>query len=504
MVYILPVIMSAQYADVGIKHESSEDVSDCEKFSDGRSYEESSDPISDSDGGTRYKFPSPPPKPMVQLDSAVNLSVPRSKITSRRSTSAAQNDPVFEISESGNNFAGASVTYAAIIPKKRRYIDSNEGSNSASNNSASGMGSDSTTKNPVEEVNRELPIKKSGNKPKKAIKKSRKNVTWTMDSPPVKKELQHVKRGSQKANPTDKPPLEKRHEDVKKQRKTVSTRQSINEEHSTSLASDMRGECVNVLLVADPPPSNKVPTIKALKADRFWQDTMASDFGSSDYEMLLKKSHFTEEQAVVIKQSFHLICRKLHIASTYTDRFMKTHSCVDCHFSISHQCVSVHFSQFVRSNANVVSTTTIVPESMNICICGFGFFHSHANNSRDNLTNNLSSLNISRLFEHDRSLNVSCSKCYMNIVIKNRNNNICSDLTNWIDVFNRLFWNFLKDRLELSSMHKPNLNELYTCRRRCCQIFHRCPEKAAPHDDYGTPLSPVTTYTRTLVTRTND
>lgn len=463
--------MSTQYADENIKQESIGGVSDCENMSEGRPYGEGSDAILSSDDGIRYKFPSPPPKPMVQLNSPVNLAVPRFKITSRRTTLATQYVPVSEMRERGDNKAGASGKLVAIIPKKRRYVDT------------------------VAESNFE------------AIEVSRETVKSAIDAPTIKKERQHVKKRHRKSNSIDKTPREKRHKDGKKQSKKVSAWLPTNEEPSTSFGSNIKVECVKVLPLADGPPSSKVPSLKTIKANRFWTETLASDFDSREYEMLLKQSRFTEEQADVIKQSFHLLCRKLHIASTYTDRFMKTHMCIDCNFSISHQCVSVHFSQFVRSNGNVMSTTSITPESMNICICGFAFFHSHAKNSRTKLSDNLSSMNISRLFEHERSLNMSCPSCHMNIVMKNRNDDVCSDLTNWVDLYgtqNRQFYEFIKDRLELSSMHKPSLKELFTCKRRCCQIFHRCPENAAPCGDNVTPLSPVTTYTRTVVTRSND
>nr|AAS79017.1 NHv1.2 protein [Ichnoviriform sonorense] len=400
------------------------------------------------------------------------------------------------MSKTENNNAGASVKPVAI-PKKRRYLDTVAESNSAREKSTSGTRSILTIKNPVEEVNHE----ESGNKPKDATKRSGKTVTWATDTLPVKKGRQHAKKSRRKADFIDKPPLEKRHRDVKKQPKIISA------PPSTSVVTDKKFDCVNVLPLSDGPPTNKVPSKKTTEKNRFWAHTLASDFDSPDYEMLLKKCHFTEEQTEAIKRSFHLLCRKLHIASTYTNRFMKTHMCIYCPFSISHECVSVHFSQCVRSNANVAGMTTITPESMNMCICGFGFFHSHATNSRIQLSDNLSSMKISRLFEHDRSINLSCPNCHMNIVMKNRNNNVCCDLTNWDDSngdLNIQFHDFLKDRLELSSMREPNINEFYICRRRCCHIFHRCPENTVPYNVKVTRISPVSTYTRTLVTRSND
>ncbi len=483
--YIPRVMMSVQHAgNTAITRQyDSENVSPSENNYDTSLYAEGRDQMVSSDGGIHYKFTSLPPIPMVEVNRLVLPSVSGSKIITRRA-SAAQIVPVSAMDETGNNNAGASVKLVAI-PKKRRYLDTVAESNSAREKSTSEMRSILTIKNPVEEVNHELASEESGKKPKDSTRKKRKTVTWATDTPSVKNRRQH----------------EESHRDVKKQPKIISA------PPSTSVLTDKKFDCVNVPPLSDGPPANKVPSKKTIEKNRFWTDTLASDFDSPDYEMLLKKCHFTEEQTDVIKRSFHLLCRKQYIVSTYTDRFMKTHMCIDCQFSISHQCVSVHFSQFVRSNGNVVSTTTITPESMNICTCGFGFFHSHATNSRIQLSDNLSSMKISRLYEHDRSTNVSCPKCHMNISIKNRNNNICSDLTNWVDLYgalNRQFYNFLKDHLERSSMHKPDLKELYTCRRRCCQIFHRCPDNAVPYGDNAPELSPGTTYTRTFVTGSSD
>ncbi len=203
--------MSTQYADENIKQGSIADVSDCENMSEGRSMEESSDAVLSSDDGIRYKFPSPPPKPMLQLDSPVNLAVPRSKITSRRTTLATQYVPVSEMNERGDNKAGASGQLVAIIPKKRRYVDT------------------------VAESNFE------------AIEVSRETVTSAIDAPIIKKERQHGKKRQRKTNSIEKTPREKRHKDGKKQSKKVSPWLPTNEEPLTPFASNIKVECVKVL-----------------------------------------------------------------------------------------------------------------------------------------------------------------------------------------------------------------------------------------------------------------
>lgn len=496
--------MSAQYDDGSNKFESSS-VSESQNNSDG-SHEEGSDQTLSSDDGAYYEFPSSQPIPMVQPKSPVLPSAPKLKNTTNQTTPAVHNVPVSNQRKSGENNAGASIKPTAIVPKKRRHFDTVPESDSTKETSTLERISVPATENPVAKLSCVLPIEGYRNKPKDVIEKSYKSVKWATDAPPVKKRHQDVKKRPQKAESKDKPPVEKGHRDAKKWPKKVSTPQLINEVPSTTLTGQEKVESVTALPQMDKPRSNKGSSKKSVKKYRFWSDTLASDFDSLDYEVLLKKCQFTEEQTDVLKQSFNLLCRKLYNVSTYTDRFMKTHNCIDCEFSISHQCVSVHFSQYVRSNGNVLGITTITPESMNMCICGFGFFHSHGNRSRMKLSDNLTSINISSLSEHDRSSTVSCRNCLMNIVMKNRNREICSNFTTWTNLegtVNRQFYKFLGDRLELSDMSKPKITELYTCLRRCCQMFHRCPENAVSHDANLTKLSPITTYTRTLISRSN-
>lgn len=44
---------------------------------------------------------------------------------------------------------------------------------------------------------------------------------------------------------------------------------------------------------------------------RFWMETLAGDFASSDNNALLKNSQFTEQEADVLQHSLHQLCRKL-------------------------------------------------------------------------------------------------------------------------------------------------------------------------------------------------
>lgn len=151
---------------------------------------------------------------------------------------------------------------------------------------------------------------------------------------------------------------------------------------------------------------------------------------------------------------------------------MKIHKCIDCDFSISHQCVSIDFRQYVPASANVTVVTNIPLQSTIMCVCQFGFFHSHPTQPRVELPNNLSVRSSSHMLELDRSVSVRCPRCHMNVVMKNRSNDVCSDFANWnsLEATNRRqFFKSLENRLQASQINRPYLNKLYTRYRECCQ-----------------------------------
>lgn len=517
--------MSAQYDDY-IDEDEGGTTSESADHSD-EQYELEGDQAIGSDEEIQYNDPRP--RWTVQPKSPVFPSGPMLMKMTKKSTPATRKDPVNEKSESGNKNAGASAKSAMVVPKKRPYGPV-ETSNSAKKTSASEKTSVSETKSPVEEVDNVSQIKEFRLKPTVARKKSLKIVSEQCPSvDPVAKSTSAKKTSASKtsSNPTTKNPVTKvntvlqiedslnkpevamKKSPVKKGRQDAKTHpkklvppQSTNEAPSTSFAVEDKVDCVTMIPQMNDPGPNKISKVHYFKKRRLWDQILASNFQSVEYEKLLKKSKFTAEQTDVLKHSFHELFRKIYIATTFTDRFMKTHSCMDCQFFISHQCLSIHFSQYVRSNGNVVGITRIPPESMNICICGFGFFHSHDKKSRGYPLNDVTASDFRHLLEHDRSVTVSCITCDMNITMKNRYIDVCCSFTSWVNfdgVRNRKFYAFLDERLGLSAMDKPRRQELYTCNRRCCQIFHRCPEKAVSDNTNKPQLSPITTYTSTVI-----
>nr|BAF45624.1 f2.2 [Tranosema rostrale ichnovirus] len=285
---------------------------------------------------------------------------------------------------------------------------------------------------------------------------------------------------------TGEPVMKKRRRDVKEQQQKVLPLQATNEVPSGSLAVETR---VHVRPQENVPPINQTSTETSAKSssalnstDRhFCNDTTANDCDSLDFNVLLKNSQFTEELANALQQTFYQLSLKQSSISTNRRSFMKTHKCLGCEFSISHQCTSIDLTQHVPFSADNAPGTTIVPKSPIMCTCQFGFVHSHVTRTRSMQGQNLNLKNIPYLLEHHRSTSLSCPRCHIHIVMKNREKDVCSDLNNWVgfeDADRKQFYNFLRHRLRQSTISWPVLNELYTCSKKCCLLFHRCAEEA--------------------------
>nr|ADI40491.1 unknown [Hyposoter didymator] len=417
---------------------------------------------------------SPQPLPVAEPISPEAQPPTSMKKIAKRKPAAAKSVPVSRTGKPGHEeqavSAGSAEKKKALgVPKKRpavKPIAKGDSVDLAKKPSAPKKKPVSKLKDPMEKASCALPSDDPRNKTKVAVKKSRKLVAAATDKPPVKKGRQDVKHRSEEA----------------------SSLQGINGMSPESMAAEVHAHSLPQVNIprkkkTSDETSAKNPSILSSESSdrRFWMETLAGDFKSTGYNALLKNAHFTEQQANVLQQSFYQLCRKLSDISTYSDRFMKTHKCIECEFSISHQCVSIDFTQYVPSSANVTGVTTITPQSTTMCICQFGFFHSHATQPRLKLANNLSLKSTLRMLEHNRSVSVSCPRCHMNVVIKNRNSDVCCDFTNWNSLEGgnrRQFFNSLENRLQTSKMSRPYLNELYTCNRQCCQLFHRCAENA--------------------------
>nr|BAF45622.1 f2.1 [Tranosema rostrale ichnovirus] len=303
------------------------------------------------------------------------------------------------------------------------------------------------------------------------------------------------------------PVMKKRRRDVKEQQQKVLPLQARNEVPSGSLAVRPR---VHVRPQGNVPPINQTSTETSAKSssalnstDRhFCNDTTANDCDSLDFNVLLKNSQFTEELANALQQTFYQLSLK-HLLFLQTVEFYENAQVLGCEFSISHQCTSIDLSNTCRL-ALTMHLNYFVPNPI-MCTCQFGFVHSHVTRTRSMQGQNLNLKNIPYLLEHHRSTSLSCPRCHIHIVMKNREKDVCSDLNNWVGLRMRpqTVLNFLRHRLRQSTISWPMLNELYTCSKKCCLLFHRCAEEAITDNttNVQSNQTPMTTSTRTLVSR---
>nr|ADI40460.1 unknown [Hyposoter didymator] len=426
--------------------------------------------------------------PVVESMSLECPSVPSlKKIVKRKPTAGGKNVLVGKVRKPDNtapagNAFSSEKKKSTIVSKERPAIETLSKGDSAAFAKKSSVKKKKPVlkpKDPKEESSYvpAAAAEESRNKAKVAVKKSSKLVAMAAEEqPPVKKGRRDPKHQPEGVSL---PPVTKDGNSPSYRETQVQTFPQVNTSRKNSRTSGGTSTKSFLVLNSD------------IGDGRFWMETLAGDFASTGYNALLKNSQFTEQQAYLLQHSFYQLCRKLSDISSYSDRFMKTHKCIECDFSISHQCMSIDFSQYVPASANITGVTNIAPQSTTMCVCQFAFFHSHPTQPRVILANTLSWKSCSHMLELNRSLSLRCPRCHMNVVMKNRNNNVCSDFANWNSlegINRRQFFKSLENRLQASKISRPHLDELYTCNRQCCQLFHRCAENALP--DNTMPMRP--------------
>lgn len=214
--------------------------------------------------------------------------------------------------------------------------------------------------------------------------------------------------------------------------------------------------------------------------DGFCLDALRKKFDQLEFSKVLKDTEFTKAQSDILEQTLVEVWRKMSHIKRNSDRFQKTHKCLNCEFSISHQCMSLDFVRRVPFGTDFLDTTTFAPNRTIICDCSFSFFHAHLKRSRSQMVELPSSRGNCYLREHNRSVSFSCPKCYLDVTLTNRTNSVCSDLANWDRVtgdHRETFYNTIQ-----SCLHYPRdtllMDEFYACGKGCCLIFHRCSEEA--------------------------
>lgn len=241
---------------------------------------------------------------------------------------------------------------------------------------------------------------------------------------------------------------------------------------------------------ASPPATKVSSTVKtaenlsestcAVDEPRFWDNILESDFKSRNFTTLLECNKFTEKQIQALQKSFYCMSRMFCHRPRKHKRFMKTHECVECNFSISHECVRIDSSSYYTFGGVAPCVDFITPESTTMCSCNFTIFHSHSLKSKSKREAkpvvSSSPPSTSHLEENDRSVKLDCPTCCMTIFVSNRNNDICSNLTNFAStdgpIRNR-FFRYVQNNVDYSP-NNVSMSEFHSCSNDCCMLYHRC------------------------------
>lgn len=196
-----------------------------------------------------------------------------------------------------------------------------------------------------------------------------------------------------------------------------------------------------------------------------------------EYSKMLQDTRFTKEQNEILQKTFMHVSRKRNHIQTNSGRFLKTHRCRYCDFSISHQCLSIDYIRGAPFGAELMNQATMAPSQTVVCNCGFAFFHAHLKRTRMVVVKSIEYRLTSSLRESEHSVDISCPKCYSNVVMTNRTG-VCCDLDTWDGVTDhnrQQFYNVIQRWQHSSPLNPLSLDGFYTCSKGCCLIYHRCP-----------------------------
>nr|URG17369.1 MAG: hypothetical protein [Ichnovirus sp.] len=301
-------------------------------------------------------------------------------------------------------------------------------------------------------------------KPKYRVEK--RSRTASIDNPENQIPVIVIKKVRKTAAPTtDKPTDQKKRQDVKKQKRKASRKAT----KPSSLEFKFNVK------------TNENPSKSTSAADqpRFWIDVIKSDFQSSEYTSLLRNSQFTEKDAAKIQRSFQLLCQMFH-RPTIRLLFKKTHKCTECNFPISHECVSMKSSGFWTFGGMAPSTDYITPELISMCTCNFTIFHSHDLKPKSKYETESPLPSFLPVLEC-KSLPMECEKCGMNLIIINKQSEICSQLKQFVSTdvsVCKKFFRYVNNNLTFGQKDYPVLTEFRSCSNLCCMILHRCDKDA--------------------------
>ncbi|XP_046410270.1 uncharacterized protein LOC124174809 [Neodiprion fabricii] len=211
-----------------------------------------------------------------------------------------------------------------------------------------------------------------------------------------------------------------------------------------------------------------------------WLEEFTKSSNKYECSKILQGPEFTKEQSDILRQSFTQLSRKMSCIKTNSYRFMKTHKCKRCEFCISHQCMPLDFFRSVPFGAELMDQAYMVPGRTVVCDCGFSFSHAHLKRTRHVVELSYVEKHTSHLQLYNRSVDVSCAKCYLKIVMNNSGNNVCCDLATWDSVAGnarKSFYAAVQGCFHYSGTTAQSLDEFIACSKGCCLIFHHCSGK---------------------------
>ena len=307
----------------------------------------------------------------------------------------------------------------------------------------------------------------------------------TMEKEQVLKQSVAIEKAHKpKAMSSDKPDDKKKRRDKKKQQHKQQQPKAELPQLTNEPSSSRKmhgpcedGACAGTFACDD---TESVSPTKQSSLDEFWLEEITKSFNKCEYSKVLHGTKFTKEQRDILRQSFTQLSRKMSNIQTNSHRFLKTHKCKRCEFSISHQCMPLDFIRSVPFGVELMDQAYVGPGQTVVCDCGFAFSHAHLKRMRHPVKLGYVERNTPHLQLYNRSVDVSCAKCYTKIVMNNSANNVCCDLATWDSIAGddrESFYAGIQGCFHYSGTTALSLDEFIACSKGCCLIFHRCSGK---------------------------
>ncbi|AAS68099.1 c12.1 [Ichnoviriform fugitivi] len=209
----------------------------------------------------------------------------------------------------------------------------------------------------------------------------------------------------------------------------------------------------------------------------FWINVLKKNFNELDSAKRLQATQFTEEQNEILDGAFVELSRSMGQIVLNSTRSLKTHKCKLCEFSIGHQCMPLDFFRYVRFGAEFMDEAYFAPSEIVVCNCGFAFCHTHIKRLRASVVRGIPGRLTYCLREYNRSVDVSCAKCFSTVVMTNRSKEICCDVNTWDGITNahrQTFYDHVKSNPICRLTDRPSLDNFYACSKGCCLTYHHC------------------------------